>query len=305
MIYDIRLSIRYDYDRPALEGRHHLRLHPMQIPGVQQVETMRLDVTPEPTERAVFRDFFGNEVTEVVLSGGHLAVAFELQTRVLRYRPGWDRAGSSALAELAQEVAGLRSLAAESPHHFLGPSPRIEADRAIEDHARAAVEGAGSVVDAVEALGRQLHRDMVFDDQATTVDTAPAEAFARGRGVCQDFAQVMIAGLRAIGIPAGYVSGFLRTVPPPGEARLEGADAMHAWVRAWAGAGIGWVEYDPTNALFVADSHVTLATGRDYGDVSPVSGILRSSGSQSSHQAVDVIAQGGAGQEFGQIPAGR
>ena len=89
---------------------------------------------------------------------------------------------------------------------------------------------------------------MNFDPEATTVDTPPAEAFARRHGVCQDFAQVMIACLRGVGVPAGYVSGFLRTDPPPGQPRLEGADAMHAWVRAWCGWQAGWIEYDPTNA---------------------------------------------------------
>ncbi len=134
-----------------------------------------------------------------------------------------------------------------------------------------------------------LHRDMKFDAKATTVDTPPAEAFARRIGVCQDFAQVMIAGLRGIGIPSGYVSGFLRTVPPPGKARLEGADAMHAWVRAWCGDA-GWVEFDPTNACLVGPDHVVVGYGRDYGDVAPVAGVLRISGKQKSKQAVDVIA---------------
>ena len=144
----------------------------------------------------------------------------------------------------------------------------------------------------MRAVGLALHRDMRFDPDATTVDTPPAEAFARRHGVCQDFAQVMIACLRGVGIPAGYVSGFLRTNPPPGQPRLEGADAMHAWVRAWCGWQAGWVEFDPTNAIPAGTDHIVVARGRDYGDVAPVKGILRIAGEQTSEHAVDVVPVG-------------
>jgi transglutaminase-like putative cysteine protease len=130
---------------------------------------------------------------------------------------------------------------------------------------------------------------MTFDAEATTVDTPPREAFARGRGVCQDFTHVMIAGLRGIGIPAGYVSGFLRTFPPPGQPRLEGADAMHAWVRAWVGREMGWIEFDPTNDQAAGVDFVTVAVGRDYDDVAPIRGALRSAGRAETRQAVDVL----------------
>ena len=131
-----------------------------------------------------------------------------------------------------------------------------------------------------------------FDPEATTVDTPPAEAFARRHGVCQDFAQVMIACLRGVGIPAGYVSGFLRTNPPPGQPRLEGADAMHAWVRAWCGWQTGWIEFDPTNAIPAGTDHIVVARGRDYGDVAPVKGVLRIAGEQKTEHAVDVVPVG-------------
>ena len=100
---------------------------------------------------------------------------------------------------------------------------------------------------------------------------------------------MMIACLRGVGIPAGYVSGFLRTDPPPGQPRLEGADAMHAWVRAWCGWETGWIEYDPTNAVVAGTDHILVARGRDYGDVAPVKGVLRIAGEQTSEQAVDVV----------------
>ena len=292
MIYDIRLVIRYDYDRPASEGRHHLRLLPADVPGVQRVQAARLTVQPQPAERTDFTDFFGNSVISVRLAGGHAFAAFEAVATVERLMPAMAPDTSRPLASLGDAVRAERSLGPGSPHHFRAPSPRIAAVDAITDHARLAVAGVQTARAAVQALGLSLHRDMAFDARATTVDTPPDAAFAQRRGVCQDFAQVMIAGLRGIGVPAGYVSGFLRTVPPPGKPRLEGADAMHAWVRAWCGPGVGWVEYDPTNACFAGDSHVTIAHGRDYGDVSPVAGVLRIAGRQKSTQAVDVVARG-------------
>jgi transglutaminase-like putative cysteine protease len=133
---------------------------------------------------------------------------------------------------------------------------------------------------------------MRFDAAATTVETPATEAFAARHGVCQDFTHIMIIALRSLGIPAGYVSGYLRTLPPPGQERLEGADAMHAWVSAWCGPGVGWVEYDPTNAVFAGTDHIVVAYGRDYADVAPVRGAMRTAGGQTSSQSVDVAPVG-------------
>ena len=141
----------------------------------------------------------------------------------------------------------------------------------------------------VRHLGRRLQRDFDYDTDATEVDTPVGEAFDMRAGVCQDFSHIMIAGLRGLGIPAGYVSGFLRTIPPPGKTRLEGADATHAWVRAWCGEAMGWQEFDPTNGIASGDDHITLAYGRDYADVAPIAGVVKTLGRQEAEQAVDVI----------------
>ena len=119
--------------------------------------------------------------------------------------------------------------------------------------------------------------------------TSPADAFAKRSGVCQDFAHVMIAGLRGLGLPALYVSGYIRTIPPPGKARLAGADASHAWVSVWCGQEFGWLGLDPTNAIPVGDDHIVVALGRDYSDAAPVEGVILSSGGQKLDVAVDVI----------------
>ena len=121
------------------------------------------------------------------------------------------------------------------------------------------------------------------------VISSAAEAFTARHGVCQDFAHVMISGLRGLGLAAGYVSGYLRTVPPPGRPRLEGADATHAWVSVWCGEKRGWIGFDPTNAVFAENDHIVLAIGRDYGDVAPIDGIILAPGVQTLKVEVDVI----------------
>ncbi len=292
MIYDIRLVIEYDYARPAAEGRHLLHLAPMVLPGLQRVIRSQIKVVPKPVERLDYTDFFGNSVVAVTLPAGHDAVTFEAISRVERADLDLGLDLSSPLPALRREIADVWDLGPLAPHHYLGPSPRIALAAEISDYARAATAKGATVLDIVRTFGQTLYRDMRFDAKATTVDTPLLDAFRQREGVCQDFAQVMIAGLRGLGIPAGYVSGFLRTIPPPGKARLEGADAMHAWVRAWCGADMGWVEYDPTNACAAGQDHVTVALGRDYGDVAPVAGILRIAGGQSSTQSVDMIPEG-------------
>jgi transglutaminase-like putative cysteine protease len=149
-----------------------------------------------------------------------------------------------------------------------------------------------SIVAGVIDLTRRIHRDFAYDPAATDVATPLARAFAARRGVCQDFAHVMIAGLRGLGLPAAYVSGYLRTEPPPGEKRLEGADAMHAWVEAWCGPALGWIGFDPTNGIVAGSDHIVVGHGRDYTDVSPVTGIILSSGTQGHSVAVDVVEVG-------------
>src|SRR5690606_27146411 len=151
-------------------------------------------------------------------------------------------------------------------------------DPEITAYARASILRTASVRAAALDYCLTIHRDFAYDREATEVDTAPGDAFRLRRGVCQDFAHVMIAGLRGVGIPAAYVSGFIRTIPPEGKPRLEGADAMHAWVRVWCGVHTGWVEFDPTNAMLAGPDHITIGHGRDYADISPIVGVLRTSG---------------------------
>ena len=131
-------------------------------------------------------------------------------------------------------------------------------------------------------------QDFRYDPKATLVSTPLSEAFENRGGVCQDFAHIMIAGMRGLGLPASYVSGYIRTIPPEGQPRLEGADASHAWVRVWCGGAAGWLGLDPTNAIQVNDDHIEIAVGRDYSDVAPLDGIILISGKQRLKVSVDV-----------------
>jgi len=148
------------------------------------------------------------------------------------------------------------------------------------------------VIEAAFDLATRIRTEFNYDPEYTEVSTPAIEAFEARRGVCQDFAHIMIAGLRGLGLPAAYVSGYLRTVPPPGKARLEGADATHAWVKLWCGPEAGWIGFDPTNALVVAGDHIELALGRDYADVAPIGGVVLGPGEQKIKVGVDVIPEG-------------
>lgn len=293
MRYDIRLSIDYDYAAPSDHLRNLLRLVPREagagLMGGQRLEACRLSLTPPPSERREGRDFFGNATTSVSWHQPVAGLSFALAARVLRSPPADLADRSAPLCALGAEIAAAGSLAPEAPQHFMGASPRVAPMPETTAFARDCLAPGQSTLEAVQAIGRALFAHMTFDAEATEVDTPPREAFARGRGVCQDFAHIMIAALRGLGIPAGYVSGFLRTDPPPGAPRLEGADAMHAWVRAWVGREMGWVEFDPTNNQPAGVDYITVALGRDYDDVAPVRGALRSAGGARTSQAVDVI----------------
>ncbi len=289
MRYDVTLEITYDYASPAASGRQSLRLMPADIPGEQKLLSGHISLLPRPSERQERKDFFGNAVTDIAFRNSHSELSFQLKARIDRTATAEELDISPPMKALPKELAAIQSLNCDEPVHYLAASPRLPLDPAFAVYAEEIMSPGMSTAAAVEAIGRSLHDDLDFDAEATTVDTPAIEAFERRHGVCQDFSHIMIACLRSIGIPAGYVSGFLRTIPPKDEPRLEGADAMHAWVRAWCGIEIGWIEYDPTNALRVGQDHIVVARGRDYGDAAPVKGVLRTAGGQTTDHKVDVV----------------
>ena len=289
MQYDLHLTLAYDYDSPAHGGRHLIRVVPLSIPGVQRVIAASLSIDPKPTHEVTFHDFFGNSVTSIAFNTWteHLSVRLAARVAVEELQPPADL--SPPVAQLLGEIGRIWSLASDSPHHYLGVSPRIPFDPAIAAYGKRSVDRTETVYAAALDLCHAIYHDFDYDPGSTDVGTTPSEAFEQKKGVCQDFAHVMISALRGVGVPAGYVSGFIRTNPPPGKARLEGADAMHAWARVWCGQDLGWLEFDPTNALVVGSDHITIGHGRDYADISPIVGVLKTSGSHEASQKVDVI----------------
>ncbi|KEP71565.1 transglutaminase [Thioclava dalianensis] len=291
MLYEVKLRLTYSYDSPTDHARNLLRLLPSDIAGTQVVRARLLTFDPAPSERYESVDFFGTALTSAAWHRPIAEISVQMTAQVERKTapPTFDF--SRQLSDLPGELAAQHSLEPASPHHFLAASGRAGPDPEMTAFARDQLRPGMTVYEAITAVGKALFAQMSFDAQATDVNTPAAEAFAKRHGVCQDFSHIMISALRGIGVPAGYVSGFLRTYPPPGQPRLEGADAMHAWVRAWAGAEMGWVEFDPTNNQSAGEDYITVGYGRDYDDVPPLRGAMRGAGGQESAQAVDVIPQ--------------
>ena len=289
MIYDIRLTIAYDYAGAASAGRHLVCVMPRDLGADQRLVAGLLTLDPAPAQRHDRTDFFGNALVDFAIDGAHGGIEVSVNARVDRQAAGVMPTGALAVADMAAALSDCRDMGPDSPVHYIATSARVPRDAAMTAFARAQIVPGMDAARAVVAVGRALCAAMTFDAKATTVDTPASEAFAKRHGVCQDYSHIMIACLRGIGIPAGYVSGYLRTRPPKGKARLEGADAMHAWVRAWCGPQAGWLAFDPTNDRIADASHIVVAYGRDYDDVPPIRGILRVTGGQKSRQSVDVI----------------
>jgi transglutaminase-like putative cysteine protease len=289
MIYDIRQTTTCTYASPVANARHVLRLTPIGRPR-QNVHVASLQIAPEPAQRREEHDFFGNHITWIAFEQPHDKLVIKVSARVAIDELIQPNALATPTFEFErEEVAGTDDIGPMSPAHFLFPSRMVSLDPEIRDYARQSFPHGRPVLDGALDLMRRIKTDMVYDTKATTVTTTAPMSFALRRGVCQDFAHIMISGLRGIGLPAAYVSGYLRTAPRHGFAGLVGSDAMHAWVLVWCGNSTGWIGLDPTNAVLASDDHVTLAIGRDYSDVAPIDGVIVASGGQRIDVAVNVI----------------
>lgn len=287
MIYDIRHVTHYAYEFPVSSATLSLRVTPRSDIG-QRCLDHALVIEPHPKTVRVERDFFGNEVTTATIDTGLMALKVEARARVDISRPVASGA-SPDWKEIAAAALEQASLAADAPVHFIFGSPRIAISAAVTAYAAESFPGSRPIVEGARDLAKRIRADFAYSPQVTDVSTPLDEAFAHRRGVCQDFAHIMIAGLRGLGLPAAYVSGYIRTIPPPGKPRLEGADATHAWVSVWCGAEIGWLGVDPTNAIDAGNDHIVLAIGRDFSDVSPIYGVFVGSGAQELEVGVDVL----------------
>jgi transglutaminase-like putative cysteine protease len=292
VIYDIRHLTSYAYETPVNFARCSLRLEPRSGDG-QQLVSHTVDIRPRPTERTVRRDFFGTHTESILIETAHRSLRIDSRSRVSVFRTAPTRDAQSGSWESVRDAAlESRSLGTASPVGYVFASPLVPVERAVTSYASASFPpGRGILAGAVDLMHR-IRSDFRYDPKATVVSTPLQEVFEKRHGVCQDFAHLMIAGLRGLGLPAAYVSGYLRTIPPPGKPRLQGADATHAWVSLWCGEEFGWIGLDPTNDLLVENDHIVLATARDFSDVSPVDGIIVGSRKQKLSVAVDVLPVG-------------
>jgi transglutaminase-like putative cysteine protease len=285
--YALRHATRYRYAYPVDLANHLLHLTPRALPG-QVVHSVSLDLTPTPAYRTEGTDHYGNGVSWLSIEAPHAALEVVLDAVVeVGFAPP-PPAATAPPWEVVRDAA-LRPEGVAATE-FMLPSALAPADAGAGAYvAQSFPPGRPVLAGLLDVTGR-IKRDFAFKPGVTTISTPVSQVLSLRGGVCQDFAHLMIAGLRAIGLPARYCSGYVRTRPPPGQQRRQGADQSHAWVGAWLGPQLGWVDLDPTNDLVVADEHVLLGWGRDYADISPVKGILLGGGKQVLEVSVDLVA---------------
>jgi transglutaminase-like putative cysteine protease len=289
VIYDIRHVTTYAYEYAVSYARCSLRLEPKSSDG-QALISHSVEIRPRAAERTARRDFFGTLTESVTIENPHRHLRIDSRSRVNVSRKSPGRTAQSPSWESVRDIAfEATSLGPSSPIGYVFASALVPVLSPVTAYAAASFPaGMGVLVGAVDLMHR-IRSEFRYDPKATVISTPLDEVFEKRHGVCQDFAHVMIAGLRGLGLPAAYVSGYLRTIPPPGKPRLQGADATHAWVSLWCGETLGWIGFDPTNDLLVENDHIILGVGRDFSDVSPVDGIIVGSPKQKLNVAVDVV----------------
>lgn len=292
MRYKIIHRTRYVYEGVVTVSHHLARLAPRFLPG-QRCPWHVLEITPEPVGRSLHNDVYGNETAYFECEGAHgeLEVIARSLVEVLPM-PKPIAASTPAWEVVRDAVSGDRLTPSTEAGAFRFASPLVPMGEEFVQYARPDFTPGRPILEAAAALMGRIHMEFAFDPKATDVATPVSEVLRKKAGVCQDFAHLMLACLRSLGLPARYVSGYLETRPPEGQPRLTGADASHAWVSVFCGETAGWVDADPTNNLLPGERHITVAWGRDYSDVSPLRGVTLGAGGQSLSVAVDVVPDG-------------
>jgi transglutaminase-like putative cysteine protease len=289
MFYEIQHVTTCEYDATVTSSRCTLRMLPRNDRGQKAIQS-GIIISPEPEEQREHLDFFGNRIVNIRIESSHRELQVGAHARVEVDRPNPPVAALTPNWEAVQEqAAASMSIDPLSPVHYIYPSRFVPLHATVTNYVRKSFIPERPVLEAGLELIKRIKADFGYDPGSSEVSTPLIEAFDARHGVCQDFAHIMIAGLRGLGLPTAYVSGYLRTLPPPGKPRLEGADATHAWVSLWCGPEFGWIDLDPTNAVAVVDDHIAVAIGRDYADVSPIDGVILGSGGQKLSIEVDVV----------------
>ena len=290
MQYAVTHRTTYRYADLVHQSYHVLHLSPREVPH-QRILQHRLTIRPQANRRGHGTDYFGNPFHVVNLAAGHRELIVEAKSLIdVQPTAAPDVSNTIAWEELAAGRSGHDTRVEKDVGQYSASSRhgrRIEAAAAF---ARPSFAPGRPVLAAAEDLMRRIFEEFTFDATATDVSTPVETVLETRRGVCQDFAHLQISAMRSLNLPVRYVSGYILTHPPEGQKRLQGADASHAWVSVWA-PETGWVDFDPTNNMIPSDEHITFAVGRDYDDVSPISGVLLGGGSHTVDVAVDVVPE--------------
>lgn len=288
MIYDVSHKTVYRYSTPVVQSQHLVRMTPRPV-SHQQVKNHALLVEPAPTIRTERDDYYGNHVVTLDIEQEHDELIVHAKSRVtVTPPPQIDLEAGKAWDAVSALVADPKAGCDLDVVLYSCASRNTRPSAEIAEYARISFVPGRSVLQSAWDLISRIYDDFTFDATATDISTPVAQVLKQRRGVCQDFSHLALACLRAMHLPARYVSGYILTHPPPGQPRLAGADASHAWVSVWSPEA-GWVDFDPTNGLMPREEHITIAYGRDYDDVSPISGILLGGSEHAVRVGVDVI----------------
>ncbi|MBC7980245.1 MAG: transglutaminase family protein [Armatimonadetes bacterium] len=289
MRYHVIHRTRYVYEGAVTVSHHLARLAPRFLPG-QRCPWHVLEVRPEPVGRSLHNDVYGNVTAYFEVEGSHTELEVTARSLVeVLATPRPDDAATPAWETVRTACGGDKLSASSEAGAFRFASPMVPLGKEFAEYAKPDFTPGRPILEAATSLMGRIFTEFDFNPKATDVATPVTEVLMRKTGVCQDFAHLMLACLRSLGLPARYVSGYLETRPPMGKERLTGADASHAWVAVYCGENVGWVDADPTNNLLPGERHITVAWGRDFSDVSPLRGVTLGAGGQSLEVAVDVV----------------
>jgi transglutaminase-like putative cysteine protease len=273
MNYRVEHKTIYKYTDPVSICQNEARLRPRNFER-QQCALSTLEINPKPNDIRQREDFFGNRVTYFAIEQPHtvLSVASTsevnitaLSNNVMENTTPWDEVVQRLRSDLQEDVLEARQ--------YTLNSPMVMRTRELQTYAERSLGEGRPIVEAVYDLMERIHRDFTYDPHFTTLATPLSEVLKHRRGVCQDFAHLAIGCLRTHGLASKYISGYIETLPPPGQEKLIGADASHAWFSVYV-PDVGWLDFDPTNNQMPMDQHITLAWGRDYSDVTPLKGVI-------------------------------
>ncbi|MBS0242735.1 MAG: transglutaminase family protein [Proteobacteria bacterium] len=292
MIFDVSHRTAYRYQSPVTQSQHLVHLAP-RTAARQRILRHSLMIEPAPSWRSDFTDYFGNPSSVLGIEEEHSEFVIHSRTSIeVTPRPAVPFETGLAAEQVMAAVARSGNQIDLDVVQYALPSPATLATEAVIRYATPSFPQGRPALAGAWDLTTRIFKEFTFDSTATDVTTPVGEVLAKRRGVCQDFAHLALACCRAMRLPARYVSGYLLTRPPPGKPKLQGADASHAWISVWVPEA-GWVDLDPTNGSMPSEEPITFAYGREYGDVSPVSGILIGGGSHLIEVAVDVTPVAG------------